>query len=886
MKHSPLNIPAILLATVVTSFGVTPTPTPVKPSQLPVVTTLGATDKFIINAAQPAGTPVTSTVSWANLKIALDYQPQDDSLDALSGATVSVTGLNLLAMNEPPSVNSYLKIGATGGNPILFTPAQTVADLVTAGAVDLTATQSLTSKKYNGVSLVAGTASGPTATPADTQATSDSYPLRLVKVGGYTGGLMDFRFSGSTNATFPSGTYTIAKVSDLTDTLTAVKSLTFDDELPVARQWITLNNTTTHDLTAGTITAMGIDLHAGGGNASGGGSRNHAVGLRAHVLLDADSNQSIYSGGDGIYAWSDSNNYAASVQRGLVAETTADGATTLGIGGLFLIDENGTGSYAKAVGVKSDILAGNPITSNVAGVVNNPTLFEGIIHKNGTNGSFTGTATGLNLDSWDCTTGLCPTSSTAIHIGATTNLGGNTTNYAIKSESIAQSLFDGNITARSLNPSYTTTATSAGTTTLDKASTQLQYFTGTTTHTVVMPDVTLLTLGQSFRIVNDSTGIVTVKSSGNGGGGDTILAMSPKTQMQADCILLTGTTNASWKQSETVQNITRMSNLTTNGVVTVVGNTGVLSSVAVNTGADLAAAADTGNGSIYSALAYKTYVDTVAPPTDVQAFTSSGTWTKPTGAKYVEITAVGGGGGGGSGRKGAAGSARGGGGGGGGGGFTRWRANATLLGATETVTVSSAATGGIAVASDDTDGNLGSAGAASTFGTFVRAGGGAGGIAGTTASATNATGGTGEIGGSLGGAASVTIASGAGSAMASFAATGGGAGGGIDTGNAALDAGNGGARGVSVLPTVIAGGVGATTTTANGGAGVANVTGDAGGGSGGGGGKYQAAGAGAGGAGAIYGGGGGGGAAGINAVNSSGTGGVGGTGIIIVTTYR
>src|SRR5688572_10156167 len=53
---------------------------------------------------------------------------------------------------------------------------------------------------------------------------------------------------------------------------------------------------------------------------------------------------------------------------------------------------------------------------------------------------------------------------------------------------------------------------------------------------------------------------------------------------------------------------------------------------------------------------------------DVQVFTASGTWTKPTGSfTTVEVRLVGAGGGGGSGRRGATGTVRTGGGGGGGG---------------------------------------------------------------------------------------------------------------------------------------------------------------------------------------------------------------------------
>jgi hypothetical protein len=93
---------------------------------------------------------------------------------------------------------------------------------------------------------------------------------------------------------------------------------------------------------------------------------------------------------------------------------------------------------------------------------------------------------------------------------------------------------------------YTTTVTAAGTTTLTAASTRLQYFTGTTTQTVVLPVTSTLVAGTDrFEMVNNSTGILTLQSSGL----NTILAMAANTRAVFDCILVTGTTAASWSAS-------------------------------------------------------------------------------------------------------------------------------------------------------------------------------------------------------------------------------------------------------------------------------------------------------------------------------------------------
>ena len=99
-----------------------------------------------------------------------------------------------------------------------------------------------------------------------------------------------------------------------------------------------------------------------------------------------------------------------------------------------------------------------------------------------------------------------------------------------------------NLSANSFINGYTTTATAAATTTLTVASTNLQFFTGATTQTVVLPVTSTLVLGQQFEIVNNSTGAVTVQSS----GANNIQVLASSSIGIFTCILTSGTTAASW----------------------------------------------------------------------------------------------------------------------------------------------------------------------------------------------------------------------------------------------------------------------------------------------------------------------------------------------------
>ena len=83
-----------------------------------------------------------------------------------------------------------------------------------------------------------------------------------------------------------------------------------------------------------------------------------------------------------------------------------------------------------------------------------------------------------------------------------------------------------NITANSITPGWTSTATAAGTTTLTVASTYYQRFTGSTTQTVVLPSATTVALGQGFIIDNDSSGNLTLQDGSAGALGSVVPGMA------------------------------------------------------------------------------------------------------------------------------------------------------------------------------------------------------------------------------------------------------------------------------------------------------------------------------------------------------------------------
>jgi hypothetical protein len=90
---------------------------------------------------------------------------------------------------------------------------------------------------------------------------------------------------------------------------------------------------------------------------------------------------------------------------------------------------------------------------------------------------------------------------------------------------------------------FTSTATAAGTTTLTNASTYFQLFTGTLAQTVVLPVTSTLQTGWAFKISNNSSGSITVQSS----GGNTVLTIGSGLAAMFTCIGTTLTTAADWE---------------------------------------------------------------------------------------------------------------------------------------------------------------------------------------------------------------------------------------------------------------------------------------------------------------------------------------------------
>lgn len=154
------------------------------------------------------------------------------------------------------------------------------------------------------------------------------------------------------------------------------------------------------------------------------------------------------------------------------------------------------------------------------------------------------------------------------------------------------------------------------------------------------------------------------------------------------------------------------------------------------------------NGSTTSTVINNTTVNVDIQPVvgkgssiQIDEYDESGTytWTKPAGAKFVEVILTGPGGGGASGQKTATNGV--GGGGGASGATVIERFLPEDITDTVTITIPSGGAGGASVIANSTNGNSGTAGGRTSFGGYMSAGGGTGGTGGGLAGGSNAPGG-------------------------------------------------------------------------------------------------------------------------------------------------
>lgn len=359
------------------------------------------------------------------------------------------------------------------------------------------------------------------------------------------------------------------------------------------------------------------------------------------------------------------------------------------------------------------------VASGKAGAISNSLTFAG---TDGTTMTFPSTSASIaRTDSANTFTGVQTMTSPAITTPAITGL---STGSGVASGPTASTLASrdaaGNIFGNVLAPNLASTATAAGTTTLTNASAQVQVFTGSTTQIVVMPVVSTLTTGFPFRIINQSSGSITVNSS----GGNLILTIASGNVGNFNVVSTSGTSAASWAfdyissgaGTGTVTSVTCGTGLT-GGTITTSGTCALSTPVSTSNG---------GTGVSTGAFI----------KTNIQSFTSSGTYTPTAGLLYAIVECEGGGAGGGGAASTTAGTINGAG-GGGGGGYARIVLSAATIGASQTVTIGAGGSGGAA------GNNSGGDGGSTSLGTLCVA---TGGTHGTGAAAGTVRGGGGSAG--------------------------------------------------------------------------------------------------------------------------------------------
>jgi hypothetical protein len=221
------------------------------------------------------------------------------------------------------------------------------------------------------------------------------------------------------------------------------------------------------------------------------------------------------------------DNFIVSVASAWASRTPAQVKTTLSV-------DNVT-NESKATMFTNAAFTGTFTAPN--GTITNAMLAGSISNANLANSTITIGSTSTALGATSATIAGLTLTTPAIN-GTITGTGQAT---AATASTITMRDSSGNITTNNLIESWTTTATAAGTTTMVVGDTYQQFWTGSTTQTIKLP-TTGVAAGQQWQITNNSTGLVTVQSS----GANTILILAGSTSAVFTAVVATPTTAANW----------------------------------------------------------------------------------------------------------------------------------------------------------------------------------------------------------------------------------------------------------------------------------------------------------------------------------------------------
>lgn len=253
-----------------------------------------------------------------------------------------------------------------------------------------------------------------------------------------------------------------------------------------------------------------------------------------------------------------------------VAGITSSTSTALGVGSLEVGNASDTTISRSSAGVIA--VEGVTVPLNSTSSVHTASTIE---LGNATDTTLSRSAAGIlavegvdqvNLSSSQTLTNktlTSPTLTTPVINGASTGTGVASTATA---STLAMRDANNQLLTNAFVSGFTTTATAAGTTTMTISSTPIQIWTGSSTQTVKLP-TTSVSAGQQYFIVNQSTGAVTVQSS----GANTIVILAAGTSGWFTALQATPTSNTHWDGRYWGEIVTSGKSLTVNNTLTLAG---------------------------------------------------------------------------------------------------------------------------------------------------------------------------------------------------------------------------------------------------------------------------------------------------------------------------